>query len=96
MSANHCPDYPDELKLSTWDKKKGSLPAGSDVADKLKALQKKHDAIDWKLFDPAWTKAAESDAELERAFALRDRLYRSSVFALKKEGNLLASAAKAM
>jgi hypothetical protein len=96
MSTTTCPDYPDELKWSLWDKKKGSLPAGSDVADKLKALQKKHDAVDWKLFDASWPKAAKSAADLDQAFALRDRLYRGSVFALKKDALGITSAAKSM
>jgi hypothetical protein len=96
MSANHGPDYPDDLKLSTWDKKKGSLPSGHDVGTKLKALQKKHDAVDWKLFDTGWPKAAKTADELDEAFALRDRLYRGSVFALKKDALAVASAAKAM
>jgi hypothetical protein len=96
MSANHGPDYPDELKLSVWDKKKGSLPSGHDVGSKLKALQKKHEAVDWKLFDTGWSKAAKTAEELDEAFAQRDRLYRGSVFALKKDALAVASAAKAM
>jgi hypothetical protein len=96
MSATSQPDHPDELKLPYWEKKKGSLPSGHEVGDKLKALQKKHDAVDWKLFDIGWPKAAKTAADLEQAFALRDRLYRGSVFALKKDALGVASAAKAM
>jgi Tfp pilus assembly major pilin PilA len=96
MSTTTCPEYADELKLTYWDKKKGSLPSGSDVGDKLKSLQKKHDAVDWKLFDAGWPKAAKTAADLEQAFALRDRLYRGSVFALKKDALGVASAAKAL
>ena len=88
--------YPNELKASTWEKdKKSGFAAGSDVADKLKALQKKHDAINWKTFDPGWASEPKTAADLQEAFASRDRLYRSSVFALKREALGVASAAKA-
>jgi hypothetical protein len=88
--------YPNELKFSAWEKdKKAGFAASSDVADKLKSLQKKHDAVNWKLFEPGWSSEPKSAAELQEAFALRDRLYRSSVFALKKEALGVASAAKA-
>jgi hypothetical protein len=89
-------DYPNELKFSVWEKdKKAGFAAASDVADKLKALQKKHDAVDWKLFEPGWASKAKTAADLQEAFAVRDRLYRSSVFALKKDALGVASAAKA-
>jgi hypothetical protein len=96
MSSNLGLEYPDELKLAVWERKKGSLPSGHEVGDKLKAFQKKHDAVDWKLFDPGWPKAAKTADDLEQAFALRDRLYRGSVFALKKDALAVASAAKSM
>jgi hypothetical protein len=51
MSDKMQPDHPDELRFAYWDKKKGSLPSGHEVGDKLKALQKKHDAVDWKQED---------------------------------------------
>jgi hypothetical protein len=86
-------DHPDDLKFTHWDKKKGSLAAGSDLAVLLKALQKRHDGVHWKLFDPAWARSASSAAALHEAFATRDRLARSSLFALKKDANELAAAA---
>lgn len=89
-------EYPDDLKLSTWEKKKGSLPPKNELADKLKALQKKHEAVDWKLFDPAWAKKASSVDELDQAFAARDKTYRSSVLALKKDANDAVAAAQLM
>ena len=85
--------YPDTLTPAWWDKKKGSLPSACDLPDKLKALQKKHGAIDWKPFDAAWSKACGNATELEQAFAQRDRIYRGSVFALKRDANDIASAA---
>ena len=88
--------YPNELKVTTWEKdKKSGFAGASDVADKLKSLQKKHDAVNWKMFDPGWASEAKTAADLQEAFALRDRLYRSSVFALKKDALGVASAAKA-
>jgi hypothetical protein len=96
MSDTTHPEYPDELKLAYWDKKKGSIPSGHEVGDKLKALLKKHDAVDWKLFDAAWPKTAKTADDLQQAFALRDRLYRGSVFALKKDALGLVSTAKSM
>jgi len=89
-------DYPDDLKPATWERKKGSLPPSNDVAARLKALQRKHDGISWKLFDDAWTKGLKTEDELDEAFALRDRTWRSSVFALKKDANDVAAAAQKM
>jgi hypothetical protein len=89
-------DFHDNLKFATWDKKKGSLLAGHDVGDKLKSLQRRHDAVDWKAFDPGWAKAAKTVQALDDAFAQRDRVYRSAVFALKKDANELAQAAQRM
>ena len=94
MSANPYPDYDDDLKFSVWDKKKGSLPPG-DLADDLKALQKKHDGVDWKQFDADWPKAFKTAAELDDAFAKRDRIYRSSAFPLKRDALAIAKLAKA-
>lgn len=84
---------PDVLTASFWEKKKGSLPPESELPGKLKALHRKHDAIDWKPFDAGWSKACKAAADLEQAFTLRDRNYRSSVFALKREAHELATAA---
>jgi hypothetical protein len=90
-------DFPDNLRLSTWDKKKDSVPKGHEVADKLKALQKKHEAVGWKAFEaPTWAKPCKKLEELEQAFAQCDRSYRASVFALKKDANDLAAAALKM
>jgi hypothetical protein len=86
-------DYPDELKFSHWDKKKGSLAPASELAGLLKALQKRHDAVDWKLFDAGWAKVPKTAADLQEAFAQRDRLARSSLFPLKKDANEIAAAA---
>ena len=86
-------DYPDALKFSPWDKKKGSLPADADLGGLLKALQKRHDAVNWKLFDAGWPQQAKTAAELQEAFALRDRLGRGSLLPLKKDANEVATAA---
>jgi len=86
-------DHPDDLKFTHWDKKKGSLAAGSELAGLLKALQKRHEGVPWKLFDPAWARSARSAAELQEAFAQRDRLARSGLLELKKDANELAGAA---
>ncbi len=86
-------DHPDPLKFNHWDRKKGSLAAGSELASLLKALQKRHEGVAWKLFDPAWAKSAATAAELQEAFALRDRQARSSLFPLKKDANEIAGAA---
>lgn len=90
------PEYPEELKPTFWAKKKGSIPDGSELADKLKALQKKHEAIEWKLFEPGWPDEAKSEDELELAFSKRDKLYRSNVLALKREAGIVVSSAKAL
>jgi hypothetical protein len=86
-------DHPDPLKFNHWDRKKGSLPAGSELAGLLKALQKRHEGVQWKLFDPAWAKSAGSAADLQEAFAQRDRLARSGLLPLKKDANEVAGAA---
>jgi hypothetical protein len=86
-------DHPDDLKFTHWDKKKGSLDAGSELAGLLKALQKRHEGVPWKLFDPAWARSARSVADLHEAFAQRDRLARSGLLGLKKDAHELAGAA---
>ncbi|MBQ0930687.1 hypothetical protein [Ideonella alba] len=77
-------NYPDDLKLGTWEKKKGSLPTDGDLADRLKALLKMHTAIKWGLFDSGWVAEATTREQLEQAFAERDRQFRGTVFPLKK------------
>ncbi|TAK84503.1 MAG: hypothetical protein EPO12_04330 [Aquabacterium sp.] len=87
-------DYPQELSKAHWDKKKGSVPAGSDLETRLKTLQKKHEAVDWKPFDPSWVKGAKSVADVEAAYAERDRVWRAKVAPLKLEANGVADAAQ--
>lgn len=77
--------YPQELSKAYWDKKKGALPAGSALENQLKALQKKHDAVDWDAFEPGWEAKAKSASELDEALSQLDKLYRSKVFPLKLE-----------
>lgn len=86
-------DHPDDLKFTHWDKKKGSLAAGSELVGLLKALQKRHESVEWALYDPAWARSARSAAALQEAFAQRDRLARSGLLGLKKDANELAGAA---
>ena len=45
-------EFPVDLKLATWEKKKGALPAKHAIAETLKGLQRKHDAVDWKAYAP--------------------------------------------
>lgn len=76
--------FPDDLKPAVWERKKDSFAAKSELPGKLKDLLKAHDAIDWKLFEEGWPKAAKTRAELDAAYAERERLFRSKAFALKK------------
>lgn len=76
--------FPDDLKPAGWERKKDSFPAKSELPAKLKDLLKAYDAVDWKLFEEGWTKAAKTRAELDAAYAERERLFRSKAFALKK------------
>jgi len=90
-------DYPDNLKLAVWEKKKDSVPKGHEVGEKMKALQKKHEAVGWKAFEPAaWVKPCRKLEELEQAFAQVDRVARTATLALKKDANDLAAAAAKM
>lgn len=87
-----CIDYPQELSKAFWDKKKGALPAGSDTETALKALQKKHESIDWRALAPGWEKSAQTADELNAAHATLDKLYRSKVLPLKAESKPVVEA----
>ena len=84
---------PVELTKSFWDKKKGALD-GAGLDDTLKALQKKHDAVDWPKLADGWSKAAGKDAaKLKALHEALDKLYRTKASPLKLEATALASAA---
>lgn len=86
-------DLPAELTKSFWDKKKGALD-GAGLDDTLKALQKKHEAVDWPKLAEGWTKAAGKDpAKLKALHEALDKLYRAKASPLKLEATALASAA---
>ncbi len=76
-------EFPDALKPATWKSKKGALPAGGDLVDKLLALKTKHDAVDWKPFDASWAAAAADVAALEAALDQRDKAWKAKVAPLK-------------
>ena len=92
--SNLLTPYPDQLSPVHWEKKKGSLPAGSTLPEALKTLQRKHAAVDWPQYEPGWSKACKTAAELEQSFAQRDRGYRGSAQALKREAADVASSAQ--
>lgn len=94
MSGAGAADYPDELKLSHWEKRKLNLPDKSEVAGLLKSLQKSHGAVPWSRFDPGWIKSAKTAAELDEALESRQRDWQGSVGALKKDAKALAAAAQ--
>lgn len=86
-------DLPAELTKSFWDKKKGALD-GAGLDDTLKALQKKHEAVDWPKLAEGWPKAAGKDpAKLKALYEALDKLYRAKVSPLKLEATALAAAA---
>jgi hypothetical protein len=87
-------DYPQELKKSHWDKKKGALPDGSPLETRLKTLQKKHESVDWSPFQPDWAKAALSANAVEEKHAVLDRTWRSKVMPLKLEADGASDAAQ--
>lgn len=84
---------PVELTKSFWDKKKGALD-GAGLDDTLKALQKKHEAMDWPKVAEGWPKAAGKDAaKLKALHEALDKLYRAKASPLKLEATALAAAA---
>ncbi len=86
-------DLPAELTKGFWDKKKGALD-GTGLDDTLKALQKKHEAVDWPKLAEGWTKAAGKDAaKLKALYEALDKLYRVKASPLKLEATALAAAA---
>ncbi|QHJ00388.1 hypothetical protein GT347_21845 [Xylophilus rhododendri] len=96
MSASAYPEYPDELSSTFWEKKsKSGWEAKSDLADKLKALHKRSDAIDWKLFAEGWTRSIKTVAELQAEAGKRSKLFGSGVLALKKDAAAAVAAARA-
>lgn len=93
MSGAGTVDYPDELKLAHWEKRKLNLPEKSEVVGLLKSLQKSHGAVPWSRFDPGWVKSVKTAAELDEALENRQREWQGSVVALKKDAKALAAAA---
>jgi hypothetical protein len=86
--------YPQELSKSYWDKKKGSLDGAAELEGLLKALEKKHDGVDWKSFAPGWSKPAAQDAaKLKALYEALDKSYRTKASPLKNEAGAVASAA---
>lgn len=86
--------YPQELSKSYWDKKKGSLDGAADLEGLLKALEKKHDSVDWKAFAPGWSKPALQDAaKLKALYEALDKTYRGKASPLKNEAGSVAGAA---
>ncbi|HEX5374150.1 MAG TPA: hypothetical protein VFW84_15600 [Aquabacterium sp.] len=85
--------YPDELKKAFWDKKKGSLDGAADLQELLKALQKKHEAIDWPKLAAGWAKGVADPDRLQALFDALDKLYRTKAAPLKLEATALGSAA---
>lgn len=85
-------DYPEELRKSHWDKKK-ALAGADEVADLLKALEKKHQAVDWARMAPGWAKGLSGEAALRSAYQALDKDYRVKVMPLRLEAGALATAA---
>lgn len=86
-------DYPDALKKSFWDKKKGALDGAAEVLELLKALQKKHEAIDWPKLADGWTRGVADADKLSAVYQPIDKLYRTKVAPLRLEAAQLAMAA---
>lgn len=85
--------YPDDLKKSFWDKKKGALDGAADLQDRLKALQKQHEAVDWPKLADGWSKGITELDKLTAAYQPLDKLYRAKVAPLRLEAAQLAMAA---
>lgn len=85
--------YPDELKKAFWDKKKGALDGAADLQELLKALQKKHEAVDWPKLAAGWAKGVADPDRLQALFDALDKLYRTKAAPLKLEATALGSAA---
>lgn len=86
-------EYADVLKKSFWDKKKGTLDGASALDDALKALQKKHEAVDWPKLATGWAKGLDDAKRLKAQFDLLDKLYRTKASPLRLEANELAALA---
>lgn len=86
-------DYPNALEKSFWDKKKGALDGAADLPDLLKALQKKHDAIDWPKLADGWSRGVADADKLTAVYQPIDKLYRTKVAPLRLEAAQLAMAA---
>lgn len=85
--------YPDDLKKAFWDKKKGALDGAADLQDRLKALQKLHEGVDWSKLADGWSKGAADVDKLHAVHQLLDKLYRAKVLPLRAEATQLAAAA---
>lgn len=85
---------PEALTPTHWEKRKGSLPAGSELPTRLKSLFRKHEAVDWKALAAGWSRSCETPAVLEQAFAERERSYRGQVLPLKREATEVTAAAQ--
>jgi hypothetical protein len=87
--------YPQELKKTFWDKKKGALDGAADLDTALKTLEKKHDTVTWSALGCGWTKAAAGDAaKLKALYEGLDKLYRTKATPLKLEALSVASTAE--
>lgn len=85
--------YPDDLKKSFWDKKKGALDGATELQDRLKALQKQHEAVDWGKLADGWSKGLTDVDKLDAVYQPLDKLYRMKVAPLRLEAAQLAMAA---
>lgn len=87
--------YPQELKKTFWDKKKGALDGAADLEAALKTLEKKHDAVTWAAFANGWPKAAAGDAaKLKALYEGLDKLYRTKAAPMKLEAQAVVTAAE--
>lgn len=87
--------YPQELKRTFWDKKKGVLDGAADLDVALKTLEKKHDTVTWSALRGGWTKAAAGDAaKLKALHEGLDKLYRTKASPLKLEAQSVVTQAE--